>query len=237
MSAASVASYVAGQCTAYVAQVLNWVPAGLGNAQDWLANAAKAGLPESSTPQAGAVVVYKPGSFPATSDTPAGYYDAGTGHVAVVTAVNADGTFKVSEMNYSNGPGKTDTRESSMADVEGFILPPGSAGEIGTLSATQPAGQPTAATTTGIDLNPLDWVGDALSGLENLFENVILRLMLGLAGATFILVGLYVLAKGTGHDVNVSMPGGGAAAAPRAAGEAKAGGAEGAAEEAAEVAA
>ena len=234
MSAASVASYIAGQCTAYVAQVASWIPAGLGNADNWLANAAKAGLPESSTPQVGAVVVYQPGSFPATSDTPSGYYDAGTGHVAYVTAVNSDGTFKVSEMNYSNGPGNTDTRESSMADVEGFILPPGSAGEISTLSATnQPTGS-TSASTTGIDLNPADWVGDALSGRENLFENVILRLLLGVAGAVFLLAGLYLLAKGSGQ--NVSMPGGGGseAAAPRAA---KGAGAEGAAEDVAEVAA
>ncbi|HZV49915.1 MAG TPA: CHAP domain-containing protein [Candidatus Dormibacteraeota bacterium] len=114
MSLASAASYVWGDCTYYVAQTLSWVPAGLGNAADWLANAQRLGLPTSSVPVPGSVVVYGSGS---------GY--SPFGHVAIVQAVNADGTFVVSEMNYT-GLNQVDVRRSTMADVLGFILPPGS---------------------------------------------------------------------------------------------------------------
>lgn len=47
------------------------------------------------------------------------------GHVALVQSLNGDGTFNVSEMNFT-GFNQIDTRRSTMHDVQGFILPPGS---------------------------------------------------------------------------------------------------------------
>lgn len=110
------ASYTVAQCTYFVAQLLSWVPPGLGNAKDWLANARARGLATSSAPAPGDVVVYGAGG---------GYSQFG--HVAYVTGVNPDQTFNVVEENFV-APGKLDTRTSSLADVEGFILPPAGAG-------------------------------------------------------------------------------------------------------------
>jgi hypothetical protein len=113
MSAASVASYTWGQCTYYVAQTLSWIPAGLGNAANWASNAAAKGLKVTSTPSVGSAVVWGPGQ---------GY--SSVGHVAVVTSVNPNGSFTVSEMNYQ-GVDKVDTRVvNTLRGVEGFIQPP-----------------------------------------------------------------------------------------------------------------
>jgi surface antigen len=96
-----------GYCTWYAAQHhhVTW----LGMAGEWLTNAQAQGVPTSSEPTPGAIVVYGPGR---------GY--SGYGHVAIVESVNDDGTFAVSEMNYG-GWGQVDTRASTMAGVEGFI--------------------------------------------------------------------------------------------------------------------
>ena len=128
MSQESVSSYIWGQCTAFVAQTLGWIPAGLGNAGDWVNNAQIKGYAISNTPVAGSAVVYSPGG---------GY--SPYGHVAVVEQVLPDGSFLVAEQNYK-GPGITDERVSTMAGVSGFILPPGSSSDINL-----------AATSTGID--------------------------------------------------------------------------------------
>jgi surface antigen len=98
-----------GQCTFWVA--LHFPVAWSGNADQWWANAAAAGAPETQTPAAGDVVVYGAGD---------GYSDLG--HVAYVVQVDPAGTFVVSEMNYV-GVGLVDERTSSMAGVLGFIEP------------------------------------------------------------------------------------------------------------------
>jgi hypothetical protein len=143
-------NYIVGQCTRWVAQNLSWIPAGLGNAKDWLANAAAKGYPITSTPAPGRAVVYGGG----------GGYSA-LGHVALVTAVNSNGTFEVSEMNY-RGVGVVDRRVSTMADVLGFIAPP--AGYVGalpsapgaitpiSLTSPAPAADPSAGIKTVADL-------------------------------------------------------------------------------------
>lgn len=105
--------YTAGQCAWYAARSLGYIPGNLGNAVDWAHRAAQDGMTVNSTPKVGAAVVYGA----------AGQYDHTYGHVAVVTGVNADGTFVVSEMNV-DGAFVADTRTSSMADVIGFIQPP-----------------------------------------------------------------------------------------------------------------
>ena len=104
-----------GQCTWWVAfnRHVTWG----GNARDWLANAAAQGVPTSSTPSVGAIVVYLPGGL---------YSDLG--HVAVVVAVKAD-RYTVSEMN-AVGWGQVNSRVVPWPDphVAGFI--PAVAGEI-----------------------------------------------------------------------------------------------------------
>lgn len=113
------ASYTFGNCTYYVAKVLDWVPAGLGDAKDWLANAQAKGLPTTNIPTPGSVVVYG-----------AGQGMSPFGHVAIVQSLNGDGTFNVSEMNFA-GFNQVDTRRSTMSDVQGFILPPGGSADAG----------------------------------------------------------------------------------------------------------
>lgn len=142
-------SYVPGNCTWYVADQLPWIPAGLGNAGDWLDRAAAKGFVTAALPVTGSVVVYRPGPG----------YDLTFGHVAIVTGVNPNGTFQVREMNYS-WFNKVDERSSTMDGVAGFILPPGS------ISAKQqPAGQVAASTTAataGSDLVHISYPGGGI---------------------------------------------------------------------------
>ena len=105
--------YSLGQCTYYVARSLGYIPGDLGNANQWAQNAAKQGFDVSHKPVVGTAVVYAGG----------GGYSPQYGHVAVVTAVNPDGSFQVSEMNVE-GNMVADTRTSSLNDVIGFINPP-----------------------------------------------------------------------------------------------------------------
>ena len=109
---------IQGQCT-YWAE-LNWVPpAGKSNVilrgnGDQLAASAKAqGVPISNIPAPGEVVSWGAGHG----------YDPNYGHTAVVVAVNpANGTYVVSEMNYSSA-WEIDYRvvSDSAGDVLGFI--------------------------------------------------------------------------------------------------------------------
>ena len=73
-----------GYCTWYVAN-RRYVP-WYGNAIDWWPNAAAYGYPEGHTPVPGAIMV--------SMESP-------IGHVAYVESVNGDGSFVVSEMNWS----------------------------------------------------------------------------------------------------------------------------------------
>ena len=90
--------YDYGYCTYWVAVLRakagNPVPTNLGNASTWAVRAASYGLPTGTTPRVGAAVVLS---------------TRGAGHVAYVTAVNADGSITVSEMNHV-GWNKTNER-------------------------------------------------------------------------------------------------------------------------------
>lgn len=120
--------YPVGQCTYYVASHYQ-LPGNMGNADQWLQSAQNYGMATSQTAAVGDIVVY---------DGNGGY--SGYGHVAIVTAVNNDGTFVVSEMNY-NAVDQVDQRTSTMQDVLGFINPPGPLhGDI-TLSASDQTAQ------------------------------------------------------------------------------------------------
>lgn len=126
------ASYTWGNCTYYVAKIASWVPAGLGNANEWLDKAHAKGFKTSSTPEVGSVVVYR-----------AGQMYSEFGHVAYVTAVHPGSkTFDVSEMNVK-GLNITDVRTSTLQDVLGFILPPAGTQVAGVAGAT--AGAPAAS--------------------------------------------------------------------------------------------
>ncbi len=78
------------QCVSYtawkVASSGRYVPhfAGMGNANQWPATAARHGIPSGSTPKVGSVAMW-----------PIGYY----GHTMYVEAVNGDGTITVSDYN------------------------------------------------------------------------------------------------------------------------------------------
>lgn len=75
-----------GYCTWYVAtrRDVPW----MGNAIDWWPNARAMGYQEGQTPEVGAIMVTSEG-------------DPSVGHVAYVTAVNPNGSWTVSEMNYA----------------------------------------------------------------------------------------------------------------------------------------
>jgi surface antigen len=97
-----------GQCTYYVASKrgVTWS----GDAWTWWGNA-RGIRPEGHTPIAGAIVVFDIGW---------------AGHVALVTHVNPDGSYVISEMNYyanGGGWGRVDQRVISASDstVLGFI--------------------------------------------------------------------------------------------------------------------
>lgn len=107
-------SYLFGECTWGVCQLVPWAPEGLGNAGDWVAGAAAAGFTITTEPQVGAIVVYAAGD---------GYSDYG--HVGEVIRVYSPTSFRVREMNFIAWD-TYDERDSSTYDVAGFILPPGS---------------------------------------------------------------------------------------------------------------
>lgn len=97
-----------GQCTWYVASLRDvyWN----GDAWQWGATAAAAGMSEGMQPRAGAIVVFNRG----------GLYSQ-FGHVAYVVSVNGPGSFTVNEGNYYS-LGVVDQRFiPSLAGVETFI--------------------------------------------------------------------------------------------------------------------
>lgn len=97
-----------GECTWWAAQNrrVTWG----GHAGEWLANARAQGIPTSSEPEVGAIVVYRHG----------GDYSP-LGHVALVIARSGD-AYTVSEMN-AVGHGRISTRVIAWPDpqVQGFI--------------------------------------------------------------------------------------------------------------------
>lgn len=114
-------SYPVGQCTWYVANRLQetgisqdaGIYNGNGNGQDWVRSLVSKGWKESSTPVEGAVV------------STAGGYDSTYpqyGHVGFVEHVNEDGTFLVSELNYSNVQDKVHYRVCQQASYYSFAV-------------------------------------------------------------------------------------------------------------------
>ena len=77
------------------------LPGGLGNARYWATQLASYGFSVSNTPSYGAVFV-----------TGAGYY----GHVGIVTAVNADGSIEITDMNGISGWGRVGSKTLSAGE-------------------------------------------------------------------------------------------------------------------------
>ena len=103
--------FARGFCTWWAAEhrCIPW----FGDAASWLAGAARMGYAVSRTPMVDAIAVWGRGEDGASW----------SGHVGLVVAVGHDGTFVVSEMNWSNGWDRVDDRLVRVADVLGFILP------------------------------------------------------------------------------------------------------------------
>ena len=108
------AGYAFGFCTWWVShkRYIPWH----GLAYQWWSMARAYGFAEGSTPRVGAVMVMAAGVAGAS---------ASSGHVAYVEAVNPDGSFLISEMNWygaGGGFGKVDYRTiRSMQGILGFI--------------------------------------------------------------------------------------------------------------------
>jgi surface antigen len=85
----------------------------LGSAFEWKDNLAKAGFVTDNTPKVGAIAWWD--SFVTTKSTITGE----SGHVAVVSGVNPDGTINLEEYNFN--PWRYGTRTIPASDVSGFI--------------------------------------------------------------------------------------------------------------------
>lgn len=155
-----------GQCTWRVAMyyMIPWS----GNAMTWADGARSVGWTVGYTPHVGDIAVFQPGDNGALGD----------GHVAVVTAINGDGTYTQYEQNVTFGTAAPDYRTAMMGTGTQFITPPVSArtdqfdtlfnnsqGIPGGASSTLAVAQH-PATTAGV--SPLDIIG-ALPGPWNFF--------------------------------------------------------------------
>jgi len=85
-------TYAVGQCTWFVKNALSWVGNYWGNASQWIFSGASAGHVVNHTASVGSVAVFTNGSHGA---------DPTYGHVAVVIAVNNDGTIRIAEGNFA----------------------------------------------------------------------------------------------------------------------------------------
>lgn len=196
-NAAAAASYVWGTCTWFIAETLSWIPAGLGNADEWLTNARKKGLSTENYPSVGDVVVYGPGHG----------YDPNYGHVAIVTGVLPAGRgeplrFTVKEMN-AQGLDVVSTRTSTMSDVLGFIKPPNSSSGGGSSSSS--SGQQDCSQYNPLDpryalcqaTNAMNAVGNIPNALTDWVSGTAdkwaVRIALIALGVILLIIGLVVL--------------------------------------------
>jgi surface antigen len=96
--------YDYGYCTWYVASQIN-VPGNWGNASSWAYYARASGWNVSSAPTVGSIA----------------QKGGGEGHVAIVTAVNPDGSVQVRDMNGFAGWGRVGTGSVSSGFFQNFI--------------------------------------------------------------------------------------------------------------------
>jgi CHAP domain len=178
-------SYTAGQCTAFVESLAPWIDqyGNLGDARSWLGNAKAHGARVSSVPVPGAVAVWGPNMGGAFGD----------GHVALVTDVK-QGLPVVSEMNWTNGPFRSDTRAvpaSSASGIIGYILPPTSAlADTSVQNAQSSTAGQTASTSATAGSQGGDW---SIGPFTILSHHALVRIGYTLAGLGMIGVGVWIL--------------------------------------------
>lgn len=103
-------TYYAGSCTAFVRARISWVGQYWGNATDWGNSARNAGRTVNNTPAVGAIAWFKAGMPTA---------DPIYGHVAIVTAVNGNGTVHIVEGNFDGF--SFHQRDVPVSYISGFI--------------------------------------------------------------------------------------------------------------------
>lgn len=170
MSLASIATYTVGQCTAFVATALSWVPGGLGNANQWRDRARSLGYTISNQPVVGAV---------ATFDAASSF-----GHVAAVKAINGP-MMTIGEMNFTYGPNRYDERTIPISSSTGFILPPGTT--------------PTTSSASGTSsvLGYPDWAHAMMGPMANLDpRDLVTRGVLIIFGLLVCVIGITILVGG-----------------------------------------
>ena len=141
--------YPAGQCTAYVASQLSWIPPNWGNADEWLLDAARAGFATLGGTDLDGV---RPGDVAvigANSRTVNGTA-SGDGHVGIVTAVDQDArTVTISSENWPEGDDSPRLLSFAAGEIEGYILPPAGASIPVWLVSIPPAMSLAGATPSG----------------------------------------------------------------------------------------
>ena len=139
--------YPAGQCTAYVASQLSWIPSDWGNADLWLIDARRSGFTTISSANIAAVHPGYVAVIAAGAQTRDGKA-SGDGHVGIVTAVDRGaGTVILSSEDWPEGDTQPRSLTFATSDIEGYIVPPAGASMPASLSPTSPATPPGATTT------------------------------------------------------------------------------------------
>lgn len=105
-------AYAWGNCTWYAYNRRPDIGSFWGNASTWAVSARAAGYRVDQTPAVGAIAQW---------NAYANSYIWGYGHVAIVEAVNGDGTITISDMNYAGKLNVVSTRIISASSVSNFI--------------------------------------------------------------------------------------------------------------------
>ncbi|MGO8687657.1 MAG: CHAP domain-containing protein [Candidatus Dormibacteria bacterium] len=116
--------YPAGQCTAYVASRLSWIPSDWGDADQWLSDASDAGFTTISGTDIGAVLPGDVAVIGAGTRTRNGMAST-HGHVGIVTVVDPSaGTVTLSSENWPEGDATPRSLTFAASDIEGYIARP-----------------------------------------------------------------------------------------------------------------
>lgn len=158
-------SYPYGQCTYYADSTNPWIQGlQLGDAKDWLANAAGNGLSTGTAPIVGSIAAFEPGA-PGLSISP-------EGHVADVVAVDDQaGTVTIRDMNWNYEVGVVQTHDVPMSSVSGYIYPPGTTSDQLSQAAltSTPA---TGVTPTGWSFGPFNQNSPGIGGIGDVVQGI-----------------------------------------------------------------
>ena len=116
--------YPAGQCTAYVASRLSWIPSDWGDADQWLSDASDAGFTTIRGSDVEAVLPGDVAIIAAGTRTSNGTA-SNDGHVGIVIAIDQGaGTVTLSSENWPEGDHTPRSLTFAAADIEGYIARP-----------------------------------------------------------------------------------------------------------------